>query len=134
MTTSRLVSESGKQFLNCKNVLEYEISFRSAIVLHMTNWNSFGHTSIAEIYVDIQAIPREKLTRSKGETGPNIFKFIRMEYHMQNAMKTCFNPRPSPYHQGPIKIYIGPWYHPLQMYFAGLPYIWNTENIYTIQC
>ena len=31
---------------------------------------------MAEIYVDIQAMPRNKLTRSKEETDLNIFKLI----------------------------------------------------------
>ena len=38
--------------------LEYEISLRSAVVLHLANRNSFGHTKHGKIYVDIKAMPR----------------------------------------------------------------------------
>ena len=45
--------------------LEYKISFCSAIVFHIPTGIVLATQNMAEIYVDIQAMQRNKLTRSK---------------------------------------------------------------------
>ena len=99
--------------------LEYEISLRSAIVLHLANRNSFGHTKHGQNVCGHPSNakklrPRKRPVRISSNSLP------RVEYHKQNAMTlSCV-------------LTLAPPYHPSQMYHAGLPYVRNTENIRTI--